>query len=110
MMAGLSCGQPSILAWNIIKPNCNAFVICNDQLAKKGMQLLANPIGNDAVVVSGESGAVPVGLVDEICTNQKYSFIKERLKFDGHSKILIFSTEGDTDPKVYKQHSRIIAS
>ena len=110
MMAGLSCGQPSILAWNIIKPNVDAFVICNDQLAKKGMQLLANPIGNDAVVVSGESGAVPVGLVDEICTNQKYSFIKERLKFDGHSKILIFSTEGDTDPKVYKQHSRIIAS
>ena len=110
MMAGLSCGQPSILAWDIIKPNCDAFVICNDQLAKKGMQLLANPIGNDAVVVSGESGAVPVGLVDEICTNQKYSFIKERLKFDGHSKILIFSTEGDTDPKVYKQHSRIIAS
>ena len=110
MMAGLSCGQPSILAWNIIKPNCDAFVICNDQLAKKGMQLLANPIGNDAVVVSGESGAVPIGLVDEICTNQKYSLIKERLKFDGHSKILIFSTEGDTDPKVYKQHSRIIAS
>ena len=74
------------------------------------MQLLANPIGNDAIVVSGESGAVPIGLVDEICTNQKYSLIKERLKFDGHSKILIFSTEGDTDPKVYKQHSRIIAS
>jgi len=110
MMAGLSCGQPSILAWNIIKPNCDAFVICNDQLAKKGMQLLANPIGNDAVVVSGESGAVPIGLVDEICTNQKYSLIKERLKFDRHSQILIFSTEGDTDPTVYKQHSGIVAS
>ena len=39
MMAGLSCGQPSILAWNIIKPNVDAFVNCNDQLAKKGMQL-----------------------------------------------------------------------
>jgi len=110
IMAGLSCGQPSILAWNIIKSNCDAFVICNDQLAKKGMRLLANPIGNDAVVVSGESGAVPIGLIDEICTNQKYSLIKERLKFDGHSKILIFSTEGDTDPKVYKQHSRMITS
>ncbi|SVA23527.1 uncharacterized protein METZ01_LOCUS76381 [marine metagenome] len=107
MMAGLSCGQPSILAWDIIKPNCDAFVICNDQLAKKGMQLLANPIGNDVVVVSGESGAVPIGLVNEICTNQKHSLIRERLKFDGDSKILIFSTEGDTDPTVYKKHTKL---
>jgi diaminopropionate ammonia-lyase len=107
MMAGLSCGQPSMLAWDIIKPNCDAFVICNDQLAKKGMQLLANPIANDAFVVSGESGAVPIGLVNEICTNQKYSLVKEKLKFDGNSKILIFSTEGDTDPTVYKKHTKL---
>ena len=71
------------------------------------MQLLANPVSNDAVVVSGESGAVPVGLVDEVCTNQKYSLVKERLKFDSSSKILIFSTEGDTDPEVYKQHAKL---
>ena len=107
MMAGLSCGQPSLLAWEIIKPNCDAFIICNDQLAKKGIQLLANPRGDDAVVISGESGAVPIGLLDEICINQKFSLIKERLKFDGNSKVLIFSTEGDTDPKVYRQHSRL---
>ena len=103
MMAGLSCGQPSILAWDIIKSNCDVFVVCQDQVAIKGMQLLANPASNDAVVISGESGAVPVGLVDEVCTNQKYSLVKERLKFDSGSKILVFSTEGDTDPKVYKQ-------
>jgi len=106
MMAGLSCGQPSLLAWEIIKPNCDAFIICNDQLAKKGMQLLANPRGDDAVVVSGESGAVPIGLVDEICINQKFSLIKERLKLDGNSKVLIFSTEGDTDPNIYRQYSK----
>ena len=107
MMAGLSCGQPSLLAWEIIKPNCDAFIICNDQLAKKGIQLLANPRGDDAVVISGESGAVPIGLLDEICINQKFSLIKERLKLDGNSKVLIFSTEGDTDPEVYRQYSRL---
>ena len=107
MMAGLSCGQPSILAWDIIKSNCDAFVVCQDQVAIKGMQLLANPASNDVVVISGESGAVPVGLVDEVCTNQKYSLVKESLKFDSGSKILVFSTEGDTDPKVYKQHVKL---
>ena len=107
MMAGLSCGQPSILAWDIIKSNCDAFVVCQDQVAIKGMQLLANPVSNDAIVVSGESGAVTVGLVDEVCTNQKYSLVKERLKFDSGSKILIFSTEGDTDPDIYQQHAKL---
>ena len=107
MMAGLSCGQPSLLAWEIIKHNCDAFIICNDQLSKKGMQLLANPRGDDAVVVSGESDAVTIGLVHEICINQKFSLIKERVKIDGNSKVLIFSTEGDTDPEVYRQHSRL---
>jgi diaminopropionate ammonia-lyase len=69
----------------------------------KGVRLLANPVGDDAIVISGESGAVPVGLIDEICTNQEHIAVKERLKFDSTSKILICSTEGDTDPKVYNQ-------
>ena len=103
MMAGLSCGQPSSLAWDIIKFNCNAFVICQDQIAIKGMRLLANPFSDDPAIVSGESGAVPVGLVDEICTNRKHSAVKERLKFDSSSKVLICSTEGDTDPELYKE-------
>ena len=103
MMAGLSCGQPSSLAWDIIKFNCNAFVICQDQIAIKGMRLLANPVSDDPAIVSGESGAVPVGLVDEICTNRKHSAVKERLKFDSSSKVLICSTEGDTDPALYKE-------
>ena len=103
IMAGLSCGQPSILAWEIIKLYCDAFVICQDQIAMKGVRLLANPVGGDAIVISGESGAVPVGLIDEICSNQEHIAVKERLKFDSTSKILICSTEGDTDPKVYNQ-------
>ncbi|MEE3301019.1 MAG: diaminopropionate ammonia-lyase, partial [Pseudomonadota bacterium] len=103
IMAGLSCGQPSLLAWEIIKLYCDAFVICRDQIAIKGVQLLASPVGDDAIVISGESGAVPVGLVDEICTNPEHITVKERLKIDSTSKILICSTEGDTDPKVYNQ-------
>ena len=72
-------------------------------IAIKGMRLLANPVSDDPAIVSGESGAVPVGLVEEICTNRKYSAVKERLKFDSSSKVLICSTEGDTDPALYKE-------
>ena len=107
MMAGLACGQPSILAWDIIKSNCDAFVICEDEIAIKGMQLLANPISNDAVIVSGESGAVPIGFLQEICTNQRHRLIKEKLSLDNNSRVLIFSTEGDTDPKNYQEYSKL---
>ena len=107
MMAGLACGQPSILAWDIIKSNCDAFVICEDEIAIKGMQLLANPISNDAVIVSGESGAVPIGFLQEICTNQRHRLIKGKLSLDNNSRVLIFSTEGDTDPKNYQEYSKL---
>jgi prephenate dehydrogenase len=50
-----------------------------------------------------EQTALKLGLVDEICTNRKHSVVKERLKFDSSSKVLICSTEGDTDPALYKE-------
>ena len=71
------------------------------------MQLLANPISNDAVIVSGESGAVPIGFLQEICTNQRHRLIKEELSLDNNSRVLIFSTEGDTDPKNYQEYSKL---
>ena len=103
IMAGLSCGMPSLLAWNIICSSADFFTICNDSIAIKGMQILAKPYYNDMPIVSGESGAVPLGLLNEICTNQDYINLREELCLDSDSTVLFFSTEGDTDPDLYQR-------
>jgi len=63
IMAGLSCGKPSQTAWEILKTGADAFVVCIDEIAKIGMRILGNPMGKDTRIISGESGAVTLGLV-----------------------------------------------
>jgi diaminopropionate ammonia-lyase len=66
IMAGLSCGVPNPIAWEIIRNFADGFFSCDDVLTANGMRILGNPLGNDPRVVSGESGAVGTGLIDEI--------------------------------------------
>lgn len=102
LMNGLACGEPSTIAWDILRNHANAFVACSDAISAKGMRLLAAPIKGDAPVVSGESGAVTMGLLYNIMTNDKYKDLALQLKLDEHSSVLLFSTEGDTDPQRYQ--------
>jgi len=103
IMAGLSCGEPSQVGWEILKDQVNAFVTCSDEVARRGMRTLGSPNGEDAQVISGESGAVTLGLVCEVLNNPIYGDLKGKLSIDSDSKILLFSTEGDTDPEYYRE-------
>ena len=103
IMAGLSCGMPSLLAWNIIKELSDYFAICNDNVAFKGMKICAQPIEGDQKIVSGESGAVPIGFLHTVCSNSDYGHIKKDLGLNESSNVLFFSTEGNTDPDLYRR-------
>lgn len=103
IMAGLACGEPSVLAWPILKDYSDGFISCQDYVAAQGMRILAAPLGNDRAVIAGESGAAGLGAASEILRKDKYKDLKERLKLDKDSKILFFNTEGDTDQENYKK-------
>ncbi len=90
-------------SWNVLKDYADNFLSVPDYIAAKGMRVLGNPAGNDPRVISGESGAVTVGLVVEIFQNQELGWLKDMLKLDEHSKILCISTEGDTDKENYRK-------
>ena len=102
-MAGLACGEPNPIGWDIIKDYSDAFISCPEYVAADGMRLLGNPLGNDPKVISGESGAVTAGIVYELLTDDNLKELKEKLKLDENSKVLVISTEGDTDPDNYRK-------
>lgn len=102
IMAGLACGEPCSIGWNILADYADHFISCPDYVAAKGMRILGNPAGRDNRVVSGESGAASFGCVAEIMTNPALADIKEKLGLNEHSRVLFFSTEGDTDRENYK--------
>ena len=103
IMAGLACGEPNTTSWDILKNHVSVFVAAPDWVAAKGMRMLSAPIKGDVQVTSGESGAAPFGVLVEIMTNPAYADLKETLGLNKESKVLLFSTEGDTDPDRYKE-------
>lgn len=103
IMAGLACGEPNTIGWEVLKNHSTAFVSCPDWVSAKGMRILGNPLKGDEKVTSGESGAVTTGLLYEIMTNEDYKDLKEALELDENSRVLLFSTEGDTDPEKYRE-------
>ncbi len=102
IMAGLACGEANTIGWEILKNHSSVFVSCPDWVAADGMRILGNPLKEDEHVISGESGAVTTGLLVEIMKNDEYKDLREKLELNKDSKVLVFSTEGDTDPEVYR--------
>ncbi|MDX9916740.1 MAG: diaminopropionate ammonia-lyase [Gudongella sp.] len=102
IMAGLACGEPCTIGWDILKNTAEHFISCPDYTAAKGMRMLGNPMGEDIRLISGESGAAAFGCVAEIMTNDNLGWMRKELKLDINSHVLFFSTEGDTDKKGYK--------
>ena len=103
IMAGLCCGEPCTIAWNVLKDHADHFVSMPDYCAAKGMRILGNPLPGDDRVISGESGASTFGLVAELMMNPSLGWLREKLEIDGNSRILCFSTEGDTDRENYRR-------
>ncbi len=101
IMAGLACGEPCTIGWDVLKNYGDNFISCPDYVAAKGMRILGAPLFGDERVISGESGAATLGCVAEIMQNPTLVWIREKLGLDENSKLLFFSTEGDTDRKNY---------
>lgn len=102
IMAGLACGEPNTISWGVLRDYSEMFVSCPDWVAARGMRMLGSPLEEDCRIISGESGAVTTGLLATIMTDKKMEEIKAILGLDKNSKILLFSTEGDTDPDKYR--------
>jgi diaminopropionate ammonia-lyase len=102
IMAGLACGEPCTIGWNVLRDHADNFVSLPDFVAAKGMRVLGNPLKGDDRVISGESGAVTLGLVAEVMRNQSLGWLREQMKLDENSCVLCFSTEGDTDRANYR--------
>lgn len=103
IMAGLACGEPNTIAWDILKNHSSFFVSCPDWVAARGMRILGAPVKGDPQVVSGESGAVGAGLIATLMTDERYADLRKAMGLDQSSTILLFSTEGDTDPDNYRR-------
>lgn len=103
IMAGLACGEPNPITWEILRDFATAYISCPDYISARGVRVLAHPINKDKKVVSGESGSVGVGLLSVLMIRPELEELKNELGLNKESIVLCFNTEGDTDPENYNQ-------
>lgn len=102
IMAGLACGEPNTVGLKVLLDYAENYISAPDELAAFGMRVLSSPIEDDARIISGESGAAPLGVAAKILSEPKYGDLKRQLGIDEDSVLLFISTEGDTDKQGYR--------
>lgn len=102
IMAGLACGEPCTLGWEVLRGYADAFIRCPEYVAADGMRVLAAPYKDDPAIIAGESGAAAFGCMVNLLTDEAFREWKEALQLNEDSSILCISTEGDTDRENYR--------
>jgi diaminopropionate ammonia-lyase len=98
IMAGLACGEVSLLAWKILEIGADDFMTIADEVAIDCMRLLAEGRFGDPPIVAGESAVA--GLAGFLVASADPK-LRRALKLGSDSRILVFGTEGATDPDLY---------
>ena len=89
-MAGLACGEPNTISWDILKNHVTTFISADDPITVRGMRLLAAPLKGDAPIISGESGAVPFGALATIMLSDECKELRSQLGLHKIPKYSLF--------------------
>jgi diaminopropionate ammonia-lyase len=100
IMAGLACREASPLAWRILETAADYFITIPDSTARTCMRLLASSPYGDVPIVAGESAVA--GLAGLLCAVSREK-TRGQLGLDQNSRVIVFGTEGDTDPFLYQE-------
>ncbi|HRP07496.1 MAG TPA: diaminopropionate ammonia-lyase [Gemmatimonadales bacterium] len=98
VMAGLDCATASTTALEILSAGADAFFAIDEAWVLEAMRRLASPMGSDPVVIAGESGAASVAGLLALHGEPALAPVREHLGLGPASRVLVWSTEGATDP------------
>ncbi|WP_170347170.1 diaminopropionate ammonia-lyase [Ruegeria atlantica] len=98
IMAGLSCGVPSPMAWEVLRSEASDFLAIDDQLIPPTVRRLARPQGSDPAIEAGESGVAGLAALIEAANNHE---LFQKLGLTAQSRVLTIGSEGVTDPDIY---------
>ena len=99
LMGGMSCGEVSLVPWEILKNSVKHCISLPDDDIAKTMKLLGNSSFSEEKIIAGENSAPGVISLITSCEDQN---IKENLQLNKKSNVLVIGCEGDTDKEIYR--------
>jgi diaminopropionate ammonia-lyase len=100
LMGGMSCGEVSLVPWEILKNSVKFCISLPDDDIAKTMKLLGNSSFSEEKIIAGENSAPGVISLITSCFDDK---IKKKLNLNTKSNVLVIGCEGDTDKEMYQK-------
>ena len=99
-MGGMSCGEPSLVPWEILKKSVHYCISLPDEDIARTMKLLGNGNLSDKKIIAGENSAPGVISLIACCNDEN---IKNKINLGANSNVLLIGCEGDTDKEMYQK-------
>ncbi len=100
IMGGMSCGEVSLVPWEILKNSVHFCVTVSDDYISKTVKYLANKEFSDEKIVGGECSTPGIASLVGLSNDLE---IRKKINLNKNSNVLLFGCEGDADEKLYQK-------
>ena len=100
IMGGMSCGEVSLVPWEILKNSIHYCVTISDDYISKTIKYLANNQFSDEKIIGGECSTPGIASLVGLINNPK---TRETINLNEDSCVLLFGCEGDADKELYQK-------
>jgi diaminopropionate ammonia-lyase len=98
-MAGLSCGEVSLLAWEVLSRGAADFLTISDAAVAPAMRMMAKGDAGGGGIEAGECSVSGVVALIAACNDPA---LRQRIGLDASSRVVLIGSEGATDPAIYR--------
>ena len=100
LMGGMSCGEVSLVPWQILNNSVSHCVTVSDDYISKTVKFLANCKFSDEKIIGGECSTPGIISLVGLCNDVE---IRKKIDLNEDSNVLLFGCEGDADEELYQK-------
>ena len=100
IMGGMSCGEVSLVPWEILKNSVHFCVTVSDDYISKTVKYLANNSFSDEKIIGGECSTPGITSLVGLSNDLE---VKNKISLNENSNVLLFGCEGDADEELYQK-------
>ena len=100
IMGGMSCGEVSLVPWEILKNSVHFCVTVSDDYISKTVKYLANSDFSDEKIIGGECSTPGIASLIGLSNNNE---VRKKISLSENSNVLLFGCEGDADEELYQK-------
>ena len=100
IMGGMSCGEVSLVPWEILKNSVHFCVTVSDDYISKTVKYLANKEFSEEKIIGGECSTPGIASLIGLSNDHE---IRKKISLNENSNVLLFGCEGDADEELYQK-------